>query len=86
MEIKIYSEEERQQDQGLIDLSKGFKMTENEIQERKDILLRAAYNILKKCTGSVYLENVLAVTDFWDGVECDGYCLMDDIAALLEID
>ena len=48
-------------------------------EQRAEILLRATYNILKKCEDSPYVLNALAVTDIWDGVECDGYCLMEDI-------
>ena len=48
-------------------------------EQRAEILLRATYNILKKCENSFYVLNVLEVTDVWDGVECDGFCLMEDI-------
>ena len=48
-------------------------------EQRAETLLRATYNILKKCENSFYVLNVLEVTDVWDGVECDGYCLMEDI-------
>ena len=48
-------------------------------EQRAETLLRATYNILKKCEESYYVLDVLAVTDIWDGAECDGACLMDDI-------
>ena len=48
-------------------------------EQRAEILLRATYNILRKCEDSPYVLDVLAVTDTWDGVECDGHCLMEDI-------
>lgn len=54
--------------------------------ERAEILLKAAYNILKQCEDSFYVLNVLGVTAEWDGVECDGACLLNDINDLLEID
>lgn len=28
--------------------------------------------------------NVLTQTDIWDGVQCDGSCLQEDIKAVLE--
>ena len=48
-------------------------------EQRAETLLRATYNILKKCENSFYVLDVLEVTDVWDGVECDGSCLMEDI-------
>lgn len=48
-------------------------------EQRAEILLRATYNILKKCENSFYVLNVLEVIDVWDGTECDGSCLMEDI-------
>lgn len=48
-------------------------------EQRTETLLRATYNILKKCEDSFYVLNVLEVTDVWDGVESDGYCLKEDI-------
>ena len=48
-------------------------------EQRAETLLRASYNILKKCKNSFYVLDVLAVTDVWDGAECDGHCLMEDI-------
>lgn len=48
-------------------------------EQRAETLLRATYNILQKCNDTLYILNVLEVTDVWDGVECDGSCLIDDI-------
>jgi len=53
-------------------------------QTRAQVLLKAAFDILKKCDDSPYVENVMAVTAFWDGAECDGSCLMEDIKDLFE--
>lgn len=47
---------------------------------RKDILLKAAYDILKECNRGPYVKNALEVTAIWDDAECDGYCLMDEIS------
>lgn len=54
--------------------------------DRKDILLRAAYDLLKKCDEGSYVQDALATTVFYDEADCDGFCLMTDIASLLEID
>ena len=57
-----------------------------ETVDRKTVLLRAAYDLLKKQDKSGYVLNLLAETYFYDGTDCDGYCLMEDIAHELEID
>lgn len=48
------------------------------------VLLKASYEIFKKCDDSSYVLNVLEQTTVYDGVECDGYCLMEDIEAFME--
>jgi len=53
---------------------------------RAQVLLQAALDILKKCDDSPYVENVMGVTAFWDGAECDGSCLMEDIKDLFEVE
>lgn len=53
--------------------------------DRAKILLKAAYNLLHKQTESFYVLNLLTETTVWDGVESDGYCLMEEIAELLNI-
>lgn len=59
-------------------------MNNEEILERAKILLKATYDILQKQKDSPYVLNILCQTAIWDGVECDGYCLYEDIEALLE--
>lgn len=54
--------------------------------DRKEILLKAAYDLLKQCSESDYVLEAPAVTVFYDDAECDGLCLMDDIANELGID
>lgn len=54
--------------------------------ERKDELLRAAYDLLKKQERSHYVLNLLGETAFYDSAECDGRCLMQDIADELGIE
>lgn len=52
--------------------------------ERMVLLLRKCHELLSKQKGSYYVLNILAETVFYDGAECDGQCLMEDIEYLLE--
>lgn len=52
---------------------------------REQVLLKAAYDILKKCNEGSYVKDVLRETAFYDETDCDGYCLATDIAELLGI-
>lgn len=52
---------------------------------RKDVLLVAAYEILRKCGEGPFVRNALEVTANWDGTDCDGYTLIADIADLLSL-
>jgi hypothetical protein len=47
--------------------------------DRKAVLLRAAYDLLKKQDESGTVLNLLGETVFYDGTDCDGSCLMEDI-------
>ncbi|MCP5100014.1 MAG: hypothetical protein GY943_31050 [Chloroflexi bacterium] len=68
------------------------KPTEGEASEvdvlvsREHILLKAAYDILKKCNQAPIVLDVLGETAFYDGTDCDGYCLAADIAYLLDLE
>lgn len=55
-------------------------------EDRKDILLRAAYDILKRCDDGPYVEDALSTCARWDDANCDGMCLMEEIADLLGLD
>ena len=55
------------------------------MQNRERVLLRATYDILVKCHNSGYVLNALEETAQYDGAECDGCCLLDDIAYLLDL-
>ena len=55
-------------------------------ENRKDILLRATYDILKKCDEGPYVKDVFGETAIWDDAECDGKCLMEEIGEILGID
>ena len=48
------------------------------------VLLKATYDLLKKCDDSYYVLNVLEQLITYDGAECDGYCLMEDIKYFME--
>ena len=61
-------------------------MSDRPIEDRKIILLRAAYDMLKKADKSYYVINVMETTVFYDGADCDGSCLMEDIADELGIE
>jgi hypothetical protein len=48
-------------------------------EDRTIVLLKAALELLTKCQSSGYVLDVMSETAFYDGIDCDGYCLMDDI-------
>lgn len=54
--------------------------------ERAKELLKVAYDLLKRQDDSCYVLNLLEETAYWDGCECDGYCLMEDIAEFLGLE
>lgn len=57
-----------------------------DIEKRKSILLKAALDLLKSCNEGPYVKDVLCETAIWDGVECDGHCLMEEIQEILELE
>ena len=60
-------------------------MDEREALTRAIVLLKATYEMLKKQEESPIVLNILEQTEVWDGVECDGYCLKDEIKDWFEI-
>lgn len=54
--------------------------------DRKAVLLRAVYDLLTKCDQSPFVLDAMGVLTFYDGADCDGMCLREDIAAELGID
>ena len=52
-------------------------------EDRLKVLLKASYELLKKQDNGGYILNLLDETVFYDGTECDGYCLMEDIAIVI---
>ena len=59
-------------------------MNKQMVLKRAEILLKATYDILQKQQKSPYVLDILCETAIWDEVECDGYCLQDDIAEWLQ--
>lgn len=56
------------------------------MSDRKTVLLKAAYDLLKKQDDCGYVLDLLSETAEYDGTQCDGYCLMEDIAIELGIE
>jgi hypothetical protein len=56
------------------------------MKDRKEILLRAAYDLLKRSTQDHYVREATSILTRFDEADCDGYCLMEDIAAELGLD
>ena len=46
-------------------------------------LLKACKDLLEKQENSSYVLNVLEETVFYDGTDCDGSCLLEDIRSYL---
>jgi hypothetical protein len=55
-------------------------------KNRKDVLLKAAYDLLRKADNAHFVEQATCITVHYDDAECDGYCLMEDIATELGIE
>jgi len=53
-------------------------------EDRSTILLKAVLEILNKCDNNPYVKNFFGESAFYDGTDCDGYCLKDDIEHFLE--
>lgn len=56
------------------------------MEDRKNILLRAAYDLLKSSTQDHFVREATSILVHYDDANCDGYCLMDDIAYELDFD
>jgi hypothetical protein len=53
---------------------------------RKDVLLRAAYDLLQRSSEDHYIREATGIVVRYDEANCDGYCLRDDIAQELGIE
>jgi hypothetical protein len=56
------------------------------MNDRKTILLRAAYDLLKRASQDHYVSEATSIVTRFDDANCDGYCLMQDIATELDLD
>ena len=52
--------------------------------DRKMVLLRACYDMLKKQRNAGYVISPFETTVFYDEADCDGLCLMEDIESELD--
>ena len=50
-----------------------------DLLERAKILLKATKDLLEKQEDNCYVLNLLEETVFYDGADCDGTCLKNDI-------
>ncbi|HHX71228.1 MAG TPA: hypothetical protein GX708_24680 [Gallicola sp.] len=55
------------------------------MEDRKITLLKACRDLLNKQEKSHFVLDLLSETVFYDEAECDGYCLLNDIEAELEV-
>lgn len=53
---------------------------------RKDVLLRAAYDLLKTTDSQHFVYEATSILVRYDDADCDGHCLMEDIAEVLGLD
>ena len=60
-----------------------MKLNERTI-ERAHVLMKAAKAMLDKADETEVVIDVLTTTVPYDGTDCDGYCLREDIGNLLE--
>jgi hypothetical protein len=54
--------------------------------DRKEILLRAAYDLLKRSQEGPCFEEATAIQVRYDEADCSGFCLMEDIMFELDLD
>jgi len=50
------------------------------LNDRKTVLLRAAFDLLRRAEMSPFVLDPLGIKTRFDEANCDGYCLKDDIA------
>lgn len=55
-------------------------------QDRKTVLLKAAYELLKQSARDHSLCAVRDIDVHYDGTSCDGYILMEDIKIELDLE
>lgn len=47
--------------------------------DRRTLLLKASLAMLRKCSAGPYVVSPTETTVHYDGADCDGYCLIEDI-------
>lgn len=60
-------------------------MSEERTPDRRDILLRAAYDLIKRSMEPGFVQETCAILTHYDDADCDGSCLMDDIKFELDL-
>ncbi len=55
------------------------------MEDRKVTLLKACKELLERQEDSIYVLNLLAEPIYYDGAECDGSSLLEDIKYELEV-
>ena len=55
------------------------------MEDRRDILLRAAYDLLTRAERGHFVLEAAGIETFYDKANCDGYCLREDIADVLNL-
>ena len=50
------------------------------------VLLHAAYDLLKQAEEAHFVEQATEIVVHYDDADCDGFCLMEDIATELGIE
>ena len=53
---------------------------------RKDVLLRAAYDLLTRAEEGPYVQEAASIRVQYDGAPCGGACLRDDLADILGLE
>lgn len=51
---------------------------------RAKVFVKAAHDLLQKQRDSSYVLNLLSETVFYDGADCDGYCLYEETGEWLD--
>ena len=54
--------------------------------DRKAILLRAAFDLIRRSIDDGHVAETASIVTRYDDANCDGHCLMEDIAFELGID
>lgn len=60
--------------------------TPQDSNERARVLLRAAFDLLRRSQEAHYVQETCGILVRYDEADCDGFCLKEDIANELGID